>query len=481
MIYKFYRRSGILLALVLVFAGTLFAQELAIRLGNTNVGVNEAFTITITLSNEQMKTYSNFPDIAGFQKRGVSSQSSTNIVNGQVAFTQSIIQNYAPTKEGKFKLPAFAMEVNGKRAQCPGGVIVVGPAIQQQQQDAFGGDPFADFLGRGGQKEFVDVKDDAFFSLTTSKDKVYVGEGFTATLAFYVAEGNRAEMQFFDVGKQMQDIVKKLKPSNCWEENFGIEEIQPEQVVIGGKKYAEYKLYRASFYPINKQAVKFPALPMKMIKYKVAKNPSFFGQNKQQDFKEFTTKPKVVQVRELPPHPLRDNVSVGQFKLEESINSRKIVTGKSYNYTFKIVGEGNISSIRNPQLIDNKVFDIYPPNIYQDISRSGMAVTGAKNFNFFIVPKEPGAFKMGDYIYWIYFNTKTAKYDTLKSRSVLNVRGESSKNTSVSSNDLNDFMELISSYNNSIVNDTKHNIIKTAANVIMLLMLLITIVIIVKK
>jgi len=466
--------------LLLFILGNVCAQELTVRLGATNVALNEAFTITITLSNEQMKTYSNFPDIQGFQKRGVSSQSSTNIVNGQVSFTQSIVQNYAPTKEGKFKLAPFAMEVNGKRAQSSGGVVTVGAATQQQQ-DPSGGDPFGDFFGRGGQKEFVDVKEDAFFALTTSKDKVYVGEGFTATLAFYVAEANRAEMQFYDIGKQMQDIVKKLKPSNCWEENFGIEEIQPEQVVFNGKRYAEYKLYRATFYPINKQSVKFPALPIKMIKYKVAKNPSFFGQNKQQDFKEFISKPKTILVKELPPHPARDNVSVGQFKLEESINSRNIITGKSYNYNFKIVGEGNIVSIKNPQITENKVFDIYPPNIYQDINRSGMAVTGAKNFNFFIVPKEPGNYRMGDYIYWIYFNTQTAKYDTLKSKVKLKVNGESSKNNSVSSNDLNDFMDIISKYDNNIVDVNKYDYIKTGANVFMVLLLIITIIIIVRS
>lgn len=216
----------------------VFAQELRVQMSNPNIAQNEVFTITITLNNEQIRSYGGFPEIPSFQKRGVSSQSSTNIVNGQISFSQSYIQNYIPTKVGKFKLNNFNIEVNGKTIQVAGTQIVVGPPKQQQQQqnDPFGNDPFADFFGRGsGKKEFVDIKEEAFFALNTNKNKVFIGESFTATLAFYISESNKAQMNFHELGKQMQEIIKKLKPSNCWEENFGIEEIQPEQVEINGK------------------------------------------------------------------------------------------------------------------------------------------------------------------------------------------------------------------------------------------------------
>jgi hypothetical protein len=218
-----------------------------------------------------------------------------------------------------------------------------------------------------------------------------------------------------------------------------------------------------------------------MIKYKIAKNPTFFGQNKQQDFKEFSTKPKTIQVKDLPPHPLKDNVSVGDFKLEESGNNKNMVTGKSYNYNFKITGEGNISSIRNPLVIENKLFDIYPPNTFQDINRSGTAVTGAKNYNYFIVPKEPGTHKMGNYMYWVFFNPKTAKYDTLKPKQIWNIKGESTKNSVVNSQDLSNFSELIKKYDNQIVDTNKFDLLKLIANVFLSVLLLLTVVVIFRK
>lgn len=469
--------------IIFVFAAHIaFSQELQVKLGNTNIAVNEYFTITFTLQNEQLKTYSNFPDIKGFQKRGVVPKSSTIVLNGQLIFSESIVQNYAPTKEGKYKLPNFAIEVNGKKVQIPATIITVGPPKQEQEYDTQIQDPFADFFGRGGNKEYIDVKDEAFFALTSNKDKVYVGEGFTVTLAFYVAQSNKARMQFYELGTQMQDLLKKVKPANCWEENFRIEEIQPLEVTIEGKKYIEYKMYRATLYPLNKEPIEFPALPLKMIKYKVAKVQSFFGfNNEKQSFKDFLSKPKTIYVKDLPPHPLRDNVSVGEFTLEENVKEKKLVTGKSINYNFKILGEGNISAIKNPQQYESPSFDLYPPNIYQDINRSGMAVTGSKNFNYFLIPKEPGQYKLNDILNWIYFNTKTEEYDTLKPKLTLNISGESSKNLAVGASDFNDFGEIIQDYDNNFINLRKDEYIKWIANGFLLVMFVLTIAIILKR
>ena len=79
-----------------------------------------------------------------------------------------------------------------KSVSSPGQTIKVGPPVQvsRRRQDPFNNffnrDPFDDFFGRNEPSEFVDIKEDAFLALTTSKDEVYVGEGFTATLSFYV-------------------------------------------------------------------------------------------------------------------------------------------------------------------------------------------------------------------------------------------------------------------------------------------------------
>ncbi|MBY0425567.1 MAG: BatD family protein [Cytophagales bacterium] len=461
-----------------ILAGSiLYAQDVSVQPGKTNIALNEYFTISITVSNGELKSHSAFPDIKGLQKRGTSSQSSTNIINGRISSSQSIIQNYQAEKQGKITVPAFTINVNGSDIRVNGFTIQVGAPIQQQ--DPFGGDPFAEFFGRsGGQaKEYIDIKEDAFFSLMTNKSEVYVGEGFTTTLALYVAETNRAQMEFYDLANQMQEIAKKLKKPSCWVENFAITEIQPEGVTYEGKKFTRYKLYQATFYPLNAKPVVFPSLPLKMIKYKVAKNPSFFGQNMQQDFKTFTTKPVTVKVKNLPEHPLKNSVSVGNFQLEESVSKRKLGTGQSVIFNFNIKGEGNISSINKPETPVNTVFDFYEPNVKQDISRSGQAVTGSKQFSYYIVPNEPGQHDLGKYFQWIYFNPNTKKYDTLRAKTVLNVSGESKKNESIEqTTDFEGFYDRINSESNRFDTKNYKELFNLFTNILLLVMLVFSII-----
>src|SRR5687767_11951397 len=90
------------------------AQGVQITLGPDEIGENQAWTISVTVQNDRLKSYDNFPDIEGFRKRGTSTQSTTNIVNGQVSSSQSVIMTYVPLKQGTVNVPAFTMKVNDK-------------------------------------------------------------------------------------------------------------------------------------------------------------------------------------------------------------------------------------------------------------------------------------------------------------------------------------------------------------------------------
>lgn len=461
------------LVLSAFFLPDVFGQEITIELGPNEIGSNQAFTIIVTVKNDRLKNYDDFPDINGLAKRGTSSSSSTNIINGQITTTQSITMNYIPLREGSFTLPPFTMEVNGKNIASEGTTIKVGPAVQRRQHtDPFSRDPFEDLFGRRTEtKEFIDVKEDAFLALTMDKDEVYLGEGFTTTLAFYVSEANRAPLQFYDLGRQVSEIVKELKPANCWEENFNIENISGESVSINGKAYTQYKIYRAAFYPLNMEPIVFPSVDLELIKYKVAKNPSFFGQNRKEDYKTFTSTPKTVTVKELPPHPLKDLVSVGDFRLDENIDLASLETGQSFNYKFRIFGEGNISSINMLPVRKDLSMDIYDPNIEQKINRRGLSVTGSKTFSYYGIPNEPGEIDLGDYFYWVYFNSRTQEYDTLASAISLRVTGESRKNEQILSNDLGPFYEMIDLEDNRLRKHAKSPYTNLFANSVILLML----------
>lgn len=465
-------KSCFLLAALVVSVLSVQAQGVQITLGPDEIGENQAWTITVTVQNDRLKSYDNFPEIEGFRKRGTSTQSTTNIVNGQVSSSQSVIMTYLPLKQGTVNVPAFTMKVNDKPIKVAGKRVKVGSPVQTRDpfKSLFDRSPADDFFGRN-ETEFVDVKDDAFLALSTSKNEVYAGEGFNATLSFYVSEDNRAPLQFYELGKQLSEILKKLKPNNCWEENFNIENIEGENVQINGRGYTQYKIYQATYYPLNAEDIVFPKVGLEMIKYKVAKNPSFFGQNRKEDFKTFYAQAKTVKVKELPPHPLRDQVAVGNYQLYEHMPTTDIETGKSTSYVFNVFGEGNISAIEKPIVKNDDAFEFYEPNVRQDINREGSRVSGTKSFNYFLIPKEPGEYDLKNYFQWVFFNTSKNRYDTLKSKLTVYVTGESKKNEAIESNDAGAFYDKIASADNNIQARQDNDWIKTALTLFTILVL----------
>jgi BatD DUF11 like domain len=470
---KFGKRTTLSLIL-LWMAHFLMAQDnVQVTLGPDEIGENQPWTITITVNNDRLKSYENFPEIDGFKKRGTSTQSQTSIVNGQVSSSQSIVMTYLPIRQGTFTIPSFKMKINDQIYSVNGKKVKVGAPVQAQPdpfRSFFDRDPVQDFFGQNNT-EFVDIKEDALLTLTTSKDEVYVGEGFTTTLSFLVADNNRAPMQFHDLGQQLADVLKKLRPGNCWEENFNIENIEGEHVEISGKGYTQYKIYQGTFYPLNTKSVEFPSVGLEMIKFKVAKNPSFFGQNRQEDFKTFYSKPKTVKVKELPPHPMRDAVAVGDYRLDEKISGTNLQTGQSTAYEFRIFGEGNISAIEKPVVVKDVAFDFYEPNVKQSINRESQRVAGTKTFSYFIVPKEPGDFNLGQYVQWIFFNPNKKQYDTLRSSYNLHVEGESQQNQFIESTDPGSFYDRADATMNTLQATARTNWFTIGFNAFIVIML----------
>lgn len=434
-----------------------FAQEVQVSVPQNEVALNQNLEIVVEVRNQRLKNYSGFPEIPAFRKAGVSTRTQTQIVNGQMSVVQQVVQSYLPTKQGNFRIPSFAMTVNGTDVKFPGKRVKVGPARQRQSFD-----PFADFWDNmsgnpfGNQKkrsdlDFVDVKEDAFFAITADKDEAYVGEGINLTISFYVANKNQAQMEFHNLSEQLTEIIQKVKPDNAWEENFNIDEIVPESVTIQGKSYRQYKIYRGTFYPLNAGKLTIPSAGLKMVKYKLSKQRTFFGRQRQKDFKTFYSREKTLNIKPLPPHPLRDRVAVGNFKLVEEVeNFRSLKSGESTKLRFRIQGEGNINSLSEPELRKTPALDFYPPNSATSINRSGTRVVGSKTFYYDIVPSEPGTFKLKDHMQWIFFNLEKDDYDTLRPDVVLSVSGESLRNAAISAKDYGAFYGQMDAASNSL-------------------------------
>ena len=111
----------LVLGLIYLLCSTgLWGQNIKVNIGADEIAANEAFTITVVVENDPLKNLSGFPEIEGMVKRGTSSSTSTQFINGQVSSTQSLTQNYVAQRQGTFRLPTFTITVNGQNINVPG-------------------------------------------------------------------------------------------------------------------------------------------------------------------------------------------------------------------------------------------------------------------------------------------------------------------------------------------------------------------------
>ncbi len=413
-------RIRFLFVILLLINSFAWAQDtkISIELGEKNLPINKPFTISVIIQNSERRDATGFPNIQGFQKRGVESVTTSTVVGGKTLLNHRIIQNYAANKEGTYRIAQFSMMVNGQPVRSEGGTInVIPPSLS-------GNESLSDKneVENGG----IIAEEEAFLALRVNTSRVFVGQGFTVKLALYVAETNTTEMNFPDnLGGQVSAISHKLQPSNCLIENFEIEEVQTVPILIGTKKYTEYKLYQAVLYPLNSQPIHFGEVELTMmVKQGGKETPKVF---KASSF-------SVVPI-ELPSNIAKNQAIVGMFQVQERLSTNRIVTGKSFQYEVHLVGEGNFAAIPTPEILSDTLFDFYPPTVRQLISRRIGRVTGEKIFTFQVIPKQAGTFALGKYVHWMHFDPQTARYDTLRANLTVKVSGKSIKDDSEASED----------------------------------------------
>jgi hypothetical protein len=450
-----------------------FGQENGITLGKNSITLNEEFTITLTLPKSKKREFHSFP-YSVFPQIDDMIKKQTEYHQDVLTKEYKITQFYAPRKAGTFTLAPFTLPGIGARSK---GLKIKVSASDNKIKEREKSEEKEKGL------EFKTQKDEVFLKVFINKTSVYINEGVSVSVALiYNSASNSPEISFIDLNDQISTITKKIKPPNCWIEEQDLpDRVRLDTLILGNKKYSKWNIYEGVFFPLDSNGVVIPSLDFKLIKYQTAVNPantSIIRKNSEVNLKTPALK---IKVKGLPPHPLKEDVSAGSYQMEDNISTLNPKTGKSFKYTFTLLGEGNISTIANPQIKENEYLEIYSPQISHWAMKSRGPYAKARSYSYYILPKEPGTFHLGDYLYWVYFDPQKNKYDTLSSSYTLKITGESMKNSYISSSDLGSFYNTMDNENNHLSTLEKDEFIKLLANFIILFMLVTTAILILKK
>ena len=440
--------AGIPTAVVLCMAflalscNNLFGQARFSISAPGSVPVNQNFQFNITLENANGNPTP--PSLNDFQVlSGPNSSTSMSWVNGTV--TQSVTYSYIlrPKAEGTYKIGKASVVVSGVTMQSNELTITVTKAVAQQQQaqrqrDPF--DPFGMFQDPQQQQQEQEpqtsqadvvkqLKDDVFLRLELSRSSVYEGEMITASYKLYIKQG---------VGLNVTKMDKAPAFEGFWSQEVELDpKRRPVNETYNGKQYQVVDLLKYNLYPQRSGSLKLPTAEVGVAAQVQVRGRSrnpfddfFNGGRVQQVPMDLRSESGAVNVKPLPENgkPADFTGAVGKFNFETSISSKEGKTDDPLTYTVKISGTGNLKLIELPTLTLPSAFEVYDPKTKENISNGASGLTGSKQYDYLVIPRQPGDYKLDAHSF-TYFDPTAAKYITITSPEYnLKITGAPSKN-----------------------------------------------------
>lgn len=413
------KKIGSIFQIVFVMLTLVFSamgqttMSVTTQIGSKSIAQDENFILSFSLTSAEnasatLPTYK-FPELLNFKKQGISRSKASKSMDGQIVNSYTFSQYYQPDKSGSFEINNEWIEVGNQTYRLEPFTIAVSPVVDTEE-----------FTEELLPSELIRTSNDPFFVISSNLAKPFVGQGFTLKMSFFVPESNTQEFEFDRNDIQIPALISKMKPKFCWEENFGITTEQIVKVSINKRKYTEYRFFQATYFALHNQKIHIPALKFRVIL------PNRKGLETIKKSIYFTSTPLEIQPRDLPHHPLSEKVPVGNFQLRENISSLNSKTGQPIMYTLSLVGDGNgiLWNYKSPE--SDYFINFVPISVQTTVAPFQEKMFGNKTDKIQIIPKQPGKFALSHYFNWIYFNVKTEQFDTLKSKIVLDVIGNSS-------------------------------------------------------
>ena len=388
--------------------------------GPATLPLTGVFTLAFRLRGGALDKYSDFPELEGFKKSGKASTTTTRIVQGRRFADLTITQRYVPYGEGEIVIKPFQLTVNGVVLRSKAATVRVGPAappnpgsITKPANPTAPLQAVADLdkmFGKPKPVLYEERADHAFLAVVADRPRVFVGEGVRVGLYFYLKPEDQALLAFHDFTDQLPPLLHELHQSTAWQEPGPEPSVTPDTVRHLGQKYLRFRLAENLYYPLTAQPLRFPALALTMVKFKLLKKPEPGQENRLAGYKTYTSPGVEVAVQPLPPTAPGSPVAVGRFTLQEAVSRTKFRVGESFTYTFGVAGTGNLSAVLAPVVAPWPGLDVYGPDVREEPAPGG----GRKLFRYRLVARRPGVLPLDSLLQLVVFNPATARYEVLR-------------------------------------------------------------------
>ena len=369
----------------------------------------DQFRLSYTINSQKVRDF-RAPSIQGFEVLmgpSRSTQSSTQIINGNVTSTSTITFTYIlmAGKEGTYTIPGATIVADGNNYTSNSVEIKVLPP-DQSSSNAGSGSSARSSRNQANSGKITDKE--LFMMATASKTNVYEQEAILLTYKIYT-QVNLTELRG-DIpdlkGFHTQEV--DLPNQKTWTlEHFN------------GRNYNTTIWRQLVLFPQQTGKIEIPSVTFvgtvsQMVASADPFDAFFNGGNYVNITKNIVTPKLTINVKELPAgKPANFSGGVGEFTLSSSISTQELKTNDAVTIKLVISGTGNMKLINTPEVGFPQDFEIYDPKVDNkfNLTRNGLA--GNKVIEYLAIPRHAGTYTIPP-IEFSYFDLKSQSYKTLK-------------------------------------------------------------------
>ncbi len=409
-----------------------YSQDVSFTaLATAKVGLEQSFQVQYKINkqgtNLKPGNYSDFKLVNG---PSLSTSQSVQISNGQYSQTNTYTYTYVfqPKSVGKFTIGGGTVSIDGKEYTSNSVVVEVqkDPVQTQTNRRQNNYDPFADFYNQAqpavntAPKEVT--SEDLFIRVNIDKSSVYKGEPITAAVKVYTKVGLSGidEIKFPSLNDFYAEELETVTQLNFAKETYN------------GQTYNVALIKRYLLYPRYSGNLKIEQCEANcQVRQATSGGNNYMAQffKYYENVSKKIVSPEIkVSVKDLPPASESFSGAIGSFTIKLSQSGDTVNINDAVSFKLTLTGTGNFNMIETPEIIWPKEFEVYEPIASENTKASSAGVNGSKTWEFTIIPRYPGIFRLGK-INFQYFDLNSKQYKTLTTSDiVLAVRKDKNDN-----------------------------------------------------
>ncbi|MGB5106655.1 MAG: BatD family protein [Candidatus Zixiibacteriota bacterium] len=398
----------VLLAIVIYAAAFAGDANVMARVDRTEVSQDENVEYSVEIGGD----VSNFPNVAlpklaDFDVFSSGTSQSFTWINGKSQNTKRYVFRLSPKRAGRLEVPAFALDIDGKRYMTQAQYVQVSPGRGGSQARNSNPNP----QPRQRQAQGAITRDDLFIRTVADKDTVYVNEQITLSFKFF----------------QGIELLQNPDYQAPQKTGFWVEDLGPQKSsyqTVAGRDYRVTEI-KTGLFPTSSgvQTIGSATLtclvqdrPRNRDPFSIFNNFGVFGETKSV---KLASDPIEIVALPLPTRgkPVDFGGAVGQFTMSTSVDKTTVPVNEPITMTVRISGIGNVKTIGMPTIPEIPDFRTYQAGDSENIERVNYELGGSKIYEQVFIPKRAGTYTIPG-LSFSYFDPKAKSYKTLTSEPI---------------------------------------------------------------